>query len=92
MNRIYEAIIKSNVNEIIDIVRQKWEASQEPCTYRYIIKEFRKRLPKSAEYGLKESSIERIVRLLAQKKIISRHPKEALFAPAEAWMIMEAQR
>ena len=58
--------------DLLDIVAMNWHNYSKATTYRSAINEYRRRYPGSKEYGVSDSSIERIMRFLVKRKRLQR--------------------
>lgn len=72
MNGMNEMVYSSTADDVIDIVGRRWMEQQKASDYRHIIREFRKRYPYSYDHGIRDATIERIVRDLANKNRLQR--------------------
>lgn len=72
MNGINELVYDSTTDDIIDIISRRWLEYQKASDYRHIVREYRKRYPYSYDHGIRDATIERIVRELAIKKRIQK--------------------
>ena len=77
-------IFETEKEEILDIIKQRWEKERKASTYRSIIEEYKRRYPK-ADLRWRESSMERMIRGLAQKGEIIRAyvGKSPIFFPKD---------